>query len=140
MARIHIQRKTALIPSAATGRRFPGPVRQPFALFVAALAMLMLCSCQSPDPVAKEKARTLTPDERYLVDYYMKIIEFEKHLHDNSASRDEKREELERSFDGERIRRTLAELEKKPERWLAIYDRINELQLRSLQNQPTEQY
>ena len=85
------------------------------AFFLAALALLFLYSCQSPDPVAREKERTLTPDERYLVDYYMKIIEFEKLLHDNPATREEKRKELDENLDRERIRRTLAELEKKPE-------------------------
>jgi hypothetical protein len=109
------------------------------ASFLAAIALLVLYSCQSPDPVAKEKERTLTPDERYLVDYYTKIIEFEKLLHDNPASREEKRKELDDNLDRERIRRTLAELEKQPERWLAIYNRINELQYRALQNQPSAQ-
>jgi hypothetical protein len=109
------------------------------ASFFAAVALLFLFSCQSPDPVAREKQRILTPDERYLVDYYMKIIEFEKLLHDNPASREEKRKELDENLDRERIRRTLAELEKKPERWLAIYNRMNELQYRSLQNQPSGQ-
>jgi hypothetical protein len=102
-----------------------------------ATAALLFCACQSPDPVAKEKARTLTPDERYLVDYYMKIIEFEKLEHDNPASREEKREELDENLDRERIRRTLAELENKPERWLAIYNRINELNYRALEKEPT---
>ena len=107
--------------------------------FLAAIVLLVLYSCQSSDPVAKEKERTLTPDERYLVDYYMKIIEFDKLLQDNPASREEKRKELDDNLDRERIRRTLAELEKRPERWLAIYYRINELQYRALQNQPSEQ-
>jgi len=109
------------------------------ASFLAAVALLVLYSCQSPDPVAKEKERTLTPDERYLVDYYVKIIEFEKLLQDNPASREEKRKELDENLDRGRIRRTLAELEKKPERWLAIYNRINELQYRALQNKPSAQ-
>jgi len=100
-----------------------------------ATAALLLCSCQSPDPITKEKTRTLTPDERYLVDYYMKIIEFEKLEHDNPASREEERKELDENLDRERIRRTLAELEKKPERWLAIYNRINELRYRSLEKE-----
>jgi hypothetical protein len=112
------------------------PVRAPF---LAAVALLFLYSCQSPDPVAREKERTLTPDERYLVDYYMKIIEFEKLLHDNPASREEKRKELDKDLDRERIRKTLAELEKTPERWLAIYYRINVLQYRALQNRPSGQ-
>jgi hypothetical protein len=108
--------------------------------FPAALAFMFICSCQSPDPVAKEKERTLTPDERYLVDYYMRIIEFEKYLHDNPGSADDKKVEIEKGFDAERIRKTLVELDKKPEHWLAIYNRINELQLRALQKQPTGQY
>jgi hypothetical protein len=139
MSRIHAEQRTQLIPHLATVLRSAGAAVPPRAPFIAALALLLFCSCQSPDPVAKEKARTLTSDERYLVDYYMKIIEFENHLHDNSASREEKKAELEASFDGERIRRTLAELEKRPERWLAIYNRINELQLRSLQDRSTGQ-
>jgi len=109
------------------------------AFFLAAIALLILSSCQSSDPVAKEKERTLTPDERYLVDYYVKIIEFEKLLQDNPASREEKRRDLDKNLDRERIRRTLAELKKEPERWLAIYNRINELQYRSLQNKPSAQ-
>jgi len=98
-----------------------------------AFAVLLFSSCQSPDPVAKEKTRTLTPDERYLVEYYMKIIEFEKYLHDNPGDAENRKAELQKSFDEQRIQRTLAELEKKPEHWLAIYNRINELQLRALQ-------
>ena len=94
--------------------------------------ILALSSCQSPDPVAKAKDRTLEPDERYLVEYYMKIIEFEKQLHENPELREEKRRELERGMDMVRIRNVLAKLENKPEGWLAIYKRINELQLRDL--------
>ncbi len=103
---------------------------------MAALALLV-CACQSSDPVQAEKDRTLTPDERYLVEYYMKIIEFEKQQFDGEALRLEKKMELEKEFDLERVRRVVASLEKEPERWLAIYNRINELQVRSLQ-EPTE--
>jgi hypothetical protein len=138
MARMHAARKTPFSSRHAPAmllRRRKLPVR---ASFLAAIALLLfLHSCQSADPVAREKERTLTPDERYLVDYYMKIIEFEKVLQDNPASREEKRKELDENLDRERIRRTLAELEKRPERWLAIYNRINELQYRALQNTPS---
>jgi hypothetical protein len=137
MLRAQAAQKARSILRSAGAVRFPRAARLGRFPLTAAFALLLICSCQNPDPVAKEKARTLTPDERYLVDYYMKIIEFEKHLHDNSVSRDEKRLELEEGLDRERIRRTLAELEKKPEGWLAIYNRINELQLRSLQGPPT---
>ena len=107
---------------------------------VAALTPFLLLACQNPDPVAKEKHRPLTQDERYLIDYYMKIIELEKSLHDNPTLQEENRATLDREIDKERIRRTLAELEKKPERWLAIYDRINELQTRALRDAPSERH
>jgi hypothetical protein len=109
------------------------------AALVLAASFVLLSSCQNTDPVAREKARTLTSDERYLVEYYMKVIEFEKHLQDNPATLEEKRLELEKGLDRDRIRRTLAELQKKPERWLAIYNRINELQVRSLKEAPSGQ-
>ena len=110
------------------------------ASLVALLTLLLMFSCQNPDPVAKEKQRLLTQDERYLIDYYMKIIEVEKSLHDNPALQEEKRTELDREIDKERIRRTLATLEKQPERWLAIYNRLNELQVRALQKASSERY
>lgn len=69
----------------------------------------------------------------------MKIIQFEKQHYDNPALREEKKKELAAECDRERIERTVAMLQKKPERWLAIYNRINELQIRELQN-PTAQY
>jgi hypothetical protein len=136
---MHAARKTPFFSRRARATRLSGRKLPLRASFLAAVALLFLFSCQSPDPVTREKERTLTPDERYLVDYYMKIIEFEKLLHDNPASREEKRKELDENLDRERIRRTLAELEKTPERWLAIYVRINELQYRALQNRPSGQ-
>jgi hypothetical protein len=138
MARKQAARKTPSSSRQARAPRLRGKALLR-ASFVAAVALLFLYSCQSPDPVTRQKERTLTPDERYLVDYYMKIIEFDKLLHDNPATREEKRKELDDNLDRERIRRTLAELEKKPEGWLAIYNRINELQYRALQNQPSGQ-
>jgi hypothetical protein len=118
-------------PERGTRRRAFG--RSMTLLALALTLALTLPSCQNPDPVAKEKARTLTSDERYLVEYYMKIIEFNKYLHGNPADAEEKRQELEKGLDRDRINRTLAELQKRPERWLAIYNRINELQVRALQ-------
>jgi len=140
MARIQPADSRRPAPSRGTPSPFILAALTSRALLAGAIILLAFSSCQSPDPVTKEKARNLSPDERYLVDYYMKIIEFEKYLHDNPGSAEEKRAELEKGFDRKRIRRTLDELEKKPERWLAIYNRINELQLRILQNQPTGQY
>lgn len=138
MVRMHRAREMRIPPSPARVTGYRGKTIFTCAAALATAALLF-CACQSPDPVAKEKARTLTPDERYLVDYYMKIMEFEKLEHDNPASREEKRKGLDENLDRERIRRTLAELEKRPERWLAIYNRINELQYRALEREPTGQ-
>lgn len=102
------------------------------------VTLLAVPSCRAADPVEQQKTRALTADERYLVDYYMKIIQFEKQHYDNPALREEKKKELAAECDRERIEKTVAKLEKKPERWLAIYNRINELQIRELQN-PTGQ-
>ncbi|MGD1048619.1 MAG: hypothetical protein ABR899_07715, partial [Candidatus Krumholzibacteriaceae bacterium] len=96
MARVYEResKKITLHFGTARGSLRAGlPLRAPF---LAALALLVICSCQNPDPVIKEKGRTLTPDERYLVDYYMKILEFEKYLHDNPGSAEDKRLELEK--------------------------------------------
>jgi uncharacterized protein YneF (UPF0154 family) len=105
---------------------------------IALLAALLASSCQSVDPIAKEKQRLLTPDERYLVSYYIKIIEVEKNLQDNPALEEEKLKEIGRDIDEARIKRTLDALEKKPEAWMAIYNRINELQNRALHETSTE--
>lgn len=132
------QRSEHPVPRPEGTRSTPGTFSWLAPALAAAFMILILSSCQSPDPVAKDKDRTLEPDERYLVEYYMKIIEFEKQLHENPELREEKRQELERGMDMVRIRNVLAQLENKPERWLAIYKRINELQLRDLATPPTE--
>jgi hypothetical protein len=90
-------------------------------------AALILHSCERPSPVDKLKRRTLTEDERYIVKLYMKITEIEENLQDNPELREKKWDELRREFDPERIRRILRELERDPERWLAVYGRISEL-------------
>ncbi len=91
------------------------------------LATQILQSCERPNPVDNVKKRTLIEDERYIVKLYMKIIEIDENLQDNPELREKKWGELRREFDPERIRRILRELEKDPERWLAVYGRINEL-------------
>ena len=35
----------------------------------------LVSSCQSPSTLDRERTRTLTPDERYIIDLYMKITE-----------------------------------------------------------------
>jgi hypothetical protein len=95
------------------------------------LALSFLSGCQGRDPIEQKKSRPLSPDERYLVELYMKITEIEEKLQDNPEALEEKRAELREELDLERIRRVLLELEKDPERWLAVYNRIFELQQRN---------
>jgi len=96
-------------------------------LYLLLLAIAVLQSCERPSPIEKEKKRTLTEDERYIVKLYMKITEIEENLQDNPELREKKWDELQREFDPDRVRRILLELEKDPDRWLAIYGRISEL-------------
>ena len=91
------------------------------------LVSLLLLNCRPPEQVQRQKERTLTPDERYIVELYMKINEIEKNLQDNPEEADKKWEELRGEIDVGRVRRILKKLEADPERWLAIYNRINEL-------------
>ncbi len=60
----------------------------------------------------------------------MKITEFEENLQDNPEGSEEKRKELLGEVDLDRIKRILDELEQDPERWLAVYNRIHELENR----------
>ena len=92
-----------------------------------AAAALLGAGCEKPDTISSEKARDLTPDERYLVQLYLKINDLEENLQDNPADSARKWDELKASVDTSRVRLTISELEKNPERWLGIYKRINEL-------------
>jgi hypothetical protein len=99
-------------------------------LFSTALAVVFLPACERQDPVEQEKNRILTPDERYLIELYMKITEIEDNLQDNPEALEEKREQLRKEIDLDRLRQVLLELERDPGRWLAVYNRIHELQNR----------
>ncbi len=104
------------------------PIRSIPFFSVAMLAFLILASifpsCGNTDRVEALKKRSLDEDERYLVDYYIKIIEFEKEQFESQEGREKRRTEREQELDTERLNRVLARLEKDPQRWLAIYDRI----------------
>jgi hypothetical protein len=118
-------------PARTTRRTLIGKRRIPLSLMLAAiLAAGFLPACQQRDLVEQEKNRMLTPDERYLVELYIKITEIEENLQDNPEALEEKREELRREIDLGRVHTVLLELEKDPTRWLAVYNRIHELQNR----------
>jgi len=92
-----------------------------------AAAALLAAGCEKPDRVGTEKARDLTPDERYLVQLYLKINDLEANLQDNPADSARKWDEFKASIDSARVRQTIAGLEKDPKRWLGVYTRINDL-------------
>lgn len=112
-------------PATRPRIRSNGPVI--IVLCLLSLAAAVLQSCERPGPVKAIKKSTLTEDERYIVKLYMKIIEIEENLQDNPDMRERKWNEVRREFDAARIERIFHELEKKPERWLAVYGRIGEL-------------
>jgi hypothetical protein len=96
------------------------------ALPIIILISTLAIGCDQPDSIDAEKGRVLDPDERYLVELYMKINELEQNLQNNPADSLEKWNELRATVDSSRVMRTLEKLEKEPERWLAIYNRIND--------------
>ena len=88
-------------------------------------------SCSRSEQPGTERDISLTPDERYLIELYMKINEIEKNLQDNPKEMEEKREKLRQEYDPERLRKILFELERNPYRWIAVYRRVNVLLKRS---------
>ncbi len=102
------------------------PLRRSIVVATAILISIQ-AGCGQPDSVSTEKGKTLTPDERYLVELYMKINNLEINLQDNPADSAKKWDELRGTVDRERVQRTLEELKKDPERWITVYGRINEL-------------
>ncbi len=91
------------------------------------ILLLLLPACDRPEEPGSGKSSTLTPDERYIVSLYVKINELENNLQDNPSDSTKKWQELREEIDEERVRRIISDLEKDPERWLAVYGRINEL-------------
>ncbi len=92
-----------------------------------AAAALLAAGCDKPDTIISEKARDLTPDERYLVQLYLKINDLEKNLQENPADSARKWDELKASVDTARVKQAIAVLEDAPKRWLGVYTRINDL-------------
>lgn len=95
--------------------------------FIILVLLLFLSWCSSEDPISKKKTETLTSDERYLVTLYMKITKIEGNLQDNQEKVEKKLLELKSQTDSARVVKTLEKLERNPERWLAVYNRINAL-------------
>lgn len=87
----------------------------------------MAAGCDRSDSVDEEKSRTLSADERYLVELYLKINDLEKNLQMNPGDSLKKWDDLRASVDTARVRRALGSLEADPERWVGVYSRIHEL-------------
>lgn len=92
-----------------------------------AAATLLAAGCEKPDTINSEKAKDLTPDERYLVQLYLKINDLEENLQDNPADSARKWDEFKATVDTARVNRIITTLEDDPTRWLGIYTRINDL-------------
>ncbi len=103
---------------------------------VTVVLLVILSSCVPEDSVSQKKNQTLTPDERYLVTTYMKITKIEGDLQDNQEKLEKKLFQLKNRTDSVRVVRTLDKLKQNPQRWLAVYNRINTLiRRREAQNQ-----
>jgi hypothetical protein len=96
-------------------------------LLILALTATLFSACRSSNPAGDVGSKTLTTDERYIVELYMRIIETEKNLQDNPEEMEKKWSEIRQEYDEERVLRIYRELEKNPERWLVVYSRIIEL-------------
>ncbi len=111
---------------------YPVRMRKSISIILSILFILTI-SCSERTNPDKEITRTLTPNERYLVNSYVKIHEFERNLQNNPEELTKKLIQIEKETDYQRIRLALSELEKDPTRWLAVYNRINKLLTRNSQ-------
>ncbi|RKZ05621.1 hypothetical protein DRQ05_06120 [bacterium] len=101
--------------------------RESLVVILILLASLFV-SCENIDPVEKEKNRILTENESVLIDYYMKITEFEKNLHDKEAAKNEKLTDLKSEIDTLKAKKIIEEENMDPERWIGVLNRIQKLQ------------
>jgi hypothetical protein len=99
-------------------------------IIIILMAAFTYTGCSRPEQPGSGDYGTLTPDERYIVELYMKINDLEQNLHDNPVDSLKKWEELSAGIDSSRVHKALEELEKDPERWNAVFSRISELQQR----------
>ncbi len=95
--------------------------------FLPVFFLLLLQGCGQPDGTIADKDNSLTPDERYIVELYMKINELEKNLQDNPSDSTKKWDALKKNIDRESVLRAFSELENDPERWHIVYSRIDKL-------------
>ncbi|MBD3178296.1 MAG: hypothetical protein GF417_01110 [Candidatus Latescibacteria bacterium] len=102
-------------------------------LAVITISMILITGCSGDNPETA-RDRTLTEDERYLVQLYVKIHKLETNLQNNPRELSKKLEELKSGADSVRIARTLDKLEEDPVKWIAVYNRINTLLERAADN------
>ena len=94
---------------------------------VISATLVLSQGCGNSSDSLPDKDATLTPDEQYIVQLYLKINELEKNLQDNPADSLKKWEALRESVDKERVLRTIETLKENPERWYAVFGRIEML-------------
>ena len=88
------------------------------------VTLILSQGCEHSGDFLPDKATALTPDEQYIVQLYVKINELEKNLQDNPSDSLKKWETLKEDIDRERILRTVEKLKENPERWYAVFSRI----------------
>ncbi len=91
------------------------------------LAAISLCGCSSEKSNDMEDDQTLTSDERYLANTYVKIHKIEKNLQSNPEEIEKNLAQIREQTDSARIHKTVQGLQKNPKRWISVYGRINEL-------------
>lgn len=95
-----------------------------------AWGVVLLAACKPSGPAP------LSPDERVLVDTYVRIAVLDVYRGDEPDSAQVALDALAARPDSAAVRRALAQLEKSPERWEAVWDTISK-QLRDLEAQPS---
>ncbi|MBN2185309.1 MAG: hypothetical protein JW746_08280 [Candidatus Krumholzibacteriota bacterium] len=96
------------------------------AVFIPMIPVILFLSqgCGHSGDSLPEKGASLTPDEEYIVQLYMKINELEKNLQDNPSDSLKKWEAMKEEIDQKRVLRTIEALKEDPERWYAVFSRI----------------
>jgi len=96
--------------------------RRPWRVFAAVLVATVIC-CGAEE---KSSNTTLSPDERYLVDAYVRVRRASATFSQQHEVGDSLLARLAGEVDTVRVARTIAALNATPERWTVILERIEE--------------
>ena len=85
---------------------------------------VIFTSCSKDNP--SQDQETLTNDESYLIDTYIKIIKAENLYQSDSTKAEDLFAAIDSTLDSLRIANTISSLNKKPDRWVNIFRILNE--------------